>query len=174
MEEGLKGKPLAPEVFKFKPMVEAIRRAPGTLLVEHQLALTEKNHECEWWSKSAYWRTIYDALVVSPTAISVDWKTGKIKDTITDQLKFSAAAALIRWKEIEKIKNYYVWLDHPDEPPTGITVERKNLPAIMDEFYSRVEMVKIAVEENTWEAKPESWRCKWCPCTKSQCKHAEN
>jgi len=137
------------------------------------MCLTAKYQKCDWFSDIAYWRTIYDVLKISPSgeAISLDWKTGKVKDK-TDQLKFSSAAAFLRWPKIKRIKTAYIWLEHPNVPPTMVEYDRKELIEIMDEFEERVEMVKIAFEENSWEAQPSDFNCKWCPCTKAQCKYS--
>lgn len=173
MERGLKTrKPLPEEVAAFQPMVNAILAAPGNLLVEHQLALTERYQKCNWFSSNAYWRTVYDVIVVADTATSIDWKTGKVKDQVSDQLKFSAASAMLAWPKIKTIKNYYAWLEHPHVPLSPVTIERTQLPAIMTEFEERAEAVKIAVEQEMWEAKP-SGLCRFCPCTKAHCKYAE-
>lgn len=174
MENGIKGKELPADVKAFKPMVEGIRKAAGRLYVEYPLALTEKYQKCDWFSSKAYWRTIFDVLVVAEKGVSIDWKTGKLKDEISDQLKFSSAAALIAWPQLQEISNYYVWLDHPSEPPTRLKLKRQVLPHIMTEFEERVEMVKIAHEEGSWEAKPSDFNCKWCPCTKAHCKYSRN
>lgn len=174
MENAVKGADLHPDVHSFKPMVDGIRRANGRKYVEYQLALTDKYQKCDWFSPKAYWRTIFDVIVVDERGISIDWKTGKVKDRISDQLKFSGAAAFLAWPQLQEISNYYVWLDHPDTPPTRLKLTRQLLPHIMSEFEERVEMVKIAHEENSWEAKPSNFNCKWCPCTKAQCKHSPN
>jgi hypothetical protein len=177
MEDACLGKAALPEEVKaFKPMVEAIRRGSGEVYVEHQLALTAKYNKCDWFARNAYWRTIFDLLKIHPNgmAMSLDWKTGKVKDKVTDQLKFSSAAAFLRWPEIKKIKSAYVWLEHDKQPPTVAEFDRKELPAIMDEFEERVEVVKIMHEDNSWEAKPSDFNCKWCPCTPAQCEHSRN
>ena len=160
---------------RFKPMLEAIRREPGHTYVEEQVTLTENYQKCGWFAKAAYWRTIYDLLKVRPdgSAISLDWKTGKVKARTTDQLRFSSAAAFLRYPEIQKIKTAYVWLEH-DVPPTSVEYTRKELPGIMEEFEERVEVVKIMAEDNSWEPKPSDFNCKWCPCTPAQCKHSRN
>lgn len=177
MEDACLGKAQLPEEVKaFKPMVDAIRRGPGETYVEYQMALTAKYRSCDWFARSAYWRTIFDLIQIQPAglAISLDWKTGKVKTQASDQLKFSSAAAFLRWPQIQRIKSAYVWLEHPNVKPTTVTYDRKELPAIMDEFEERVEVVKIMNEENAWEAKPSDFNCKWCPCTPAQCKHSRN
>lgn len=165
---------LPKELDRFKPMVQALRNAKGKKYIEHQLALTAKYQGCDWFSPNAYWRTIYDFINVAPLSHSIDWKTGKIKDKATDQLKFSSAAAFLNWPEIEEIKNCYVWLDYPDAPPTTLHYTRKDLKDIMDEFEERVEVVKIMYETNSWEPTPSDYICKWCPATKEKCPHARN
>lgn len=173
MEDALKGRELPPEVSQFKPLVTAIRNSNGGLFVEHKLTFTENYQKCDWFSKKAYWRTIYDAILVGETTYSFDWKSGKVKDKATDQLKFSGAAAMLAWPEIQTIKNHYVWLEHPSVPPTTMEFTRKQLPAVMNEFEERVEMVKMCVEQKAYEPKP-SALCRFCPCTKAHCKYAEN
>lgn len=176
MEDACNGYSELPEkVSHFKPIVEGLRNSRGELLVEYKLTLTDKYQSCDWFSEKAYWRTIYDALKLHPdgNAFSLDWKTGKVKG-VSDQLKFSAAAAFLKWPKIKKIKSAYVWLEHPNEPLTMVEYDRADLRTIMDDFEERVEMVKIAYEENTWEAQPSDFNCKWCPCTKAQCKHSRS
>lgn len=166
-------KELPDPVKPFQKIVTGIKKSPGKLIVEKQLALTEKYQVCDWFSPKAYWRTIFDAAIIDKNSVSVDWKTGKIKDVASDQLKFSAAAAMLAWPEIQHINNYYVWLDHPDAPPTSYSVSKKQLPAVMEEFEERVELVKICHEEEAWEPQPSPLACKFCPCTKAHCKYAE-
>ena len=164
---------LPAEVLRFKPMVDAIKRAPGELLIEHKVTLTEKLQKCDWFSSLAYWRTIFDLLKIPPSgqAISLDWKTGKPKSG-TDQLKFSSAKAFLRWPKINRIKTAYVWLEYPDQPLTSVEYYRTDLKDIMADFRERVEMVKICYEENTWEPSPSDFNCKWCQCSKEQCKYS--
>lgn len=172
---GVNGAALPVEVSKFKPIIAGLRSSRGELLVEHRLTLTDKYQSCDWFSRQAYWRTIYDALKLLPNgnAFSLDWKTGKVRGE-SDQLKFSSAAAFLKWPKIKKIKSAYIWLEHPREPPTIQEYDRIELKTIMDEFEERVEMVKIAYEENTWEAQPSDFNCAYCPCSKAQCKYSRN
>lgn len=160
------------EILRFTPLIRALRKAPGELLVEEQMTLTEKYKKCSWYGELAYWRTIYDCLHISPSGVakSLDWKTGKVRDK-SDQLKFSSAAAMLRWPKIHEISTSYMWLEH-EAPPTTVTYKRKELKGIMEEWEDRVEVVKIMAEDNSWEATPSDFNCKWCEATPAQCKHS--
>jgi len=84
MEDACKGvADLPPQVAKFKPIVAALRNDPGDILVEHKVTLTEKYQRCDWFSKQAYWRTIFDIMKIRSNglAFSLDWKTGNLNQS---------------------------------------------------------------------------------------------
>lgn len=171
----LRGTELSGDLEHFNTIVDLVRKNPrDKILTEQQLALTTDYKKTDWFGYNAYWRTIFDVIIVQPKSISIDWKTGNVYEKSLDQLRFSAAAAMLQWPQIKEVLNYYVWLDHPTQKPTKIFLPRSRLKETVQEFEDRVDVIRLAHENNAWEPNPSNFNCKWCPATKAQCKYSRN
>lgn len=147
----------------WQEMVDKITAAPGELLVERQIALTQDLRETEWFAKDVWVRGVIDiGKIRGHLGAFWDWKTGRRKPD-SDQLKLFAALGFAVWPALERIKTGFIWLKDGSMDKDEFT--RGDAQAIWNEFLPRVKRLEIAHEENKWDAKPSGLCKNWCPCT---------
>lgn len=139
------------------------------LAPEKNMGLDNKWQPTGYWSDDIYLRAKLDVLVTGgPTAVVIDWKTGKRKADYT-QLKIAAIAVFQTFAETLQVKTGFAWLkfnvmDRAD-------FKREEVPTLIDEIQPRIDAIQEAQENNVWKPNP-SYLCTWCPC-KPTCPYAE-
>jgi hypothetical protein len=161
----------APLPLPMRPLEEVV--APYTMLPgekhgEMKLALNEKLQARDFFARDVWVRGIVDYLVVNEDkCLIVDWKTGKPKDDV-GQLKLTAAILSRYMPEVTKFTCAYVWVKHPDAPPTTVKLEKKHMKEVWIDALHEVKEIKEALKTTTFPAN-QTPLCKWCPVF--QCPH---
>lgn len=156
--------PYAPKIIA---VVDQHRKNTGTLHAEKQLAVTRTMEPCGWWDAECHARGVLDVYQVNgDTAISEDWKTGKVKNDI-EQLKHSALMIFMHEPKVQKVNFAYHWLKA--HVTTRGTVYRDFMKQDWDKWERRVIKLEQALVENKWP-KTQNGLCKnYCPVT--ECEH---
>lgn len=165
----LTAKQLPDAIAHYEPLVAPLCSTPGTLIVEHQLAVTESLTSSEWMGTDTWCRGIIDVGVISrsgKSAVLLDWKTGKRKSDI-DQLKLFAGLAFANMPDLERVQTGFVWLK--DGVIDKQNYDRSQVSMIWNAFVPRVQRMKRAYENTTFHPKPSGLCAKWCPVPKSKC-----
>ncbi len=160
---------LAPWIEK----IEKIETAGGKIETELKLAITEDFAPTTWFGKApnppVWFRAIADVLAIAPsgkTALSVDWKTGKIKEDVSVQLALSSMAVFAHYPQIQAIRSEFIWLAH--DATTREDFRREDIPKVWATILPRANKLRAAHEAREFPAK-KSGLCKgWCPVKSCQ------
>lgn len=131
---------------------------------ERQICLTENFEPIDdWFSKDVWLRVKVDYTMYSgDTAISGDWKTGKIKDN-NDQLILTAAALSVVEPSINNFEGRFIWLKD-DVVSNPVVVTKEEIPQIWSGFLGRVRKMREAWETENFPKRP-TGLCGWCQVT---------
>lgn len=159
--------PLPEAIRAYEPLVDKIASAPGTKLIEYQMAVDRDLRPTTWTSDEAWCRGIVDiGLLTGKRALLLDWKTGKRKPDST-QLKLFAGLAFSHFPNVEEIKTGFVWLQVNKVDKATFTPD--HVPSIWQEFVPRVARLERAYDEGKFLPRP-SGLCKaHCPVPKHLC-----
>ena len=114
--------------------------------------------------ESAELRGLWDLLVKhkesgGPPSI-FEYKTGKVYDDHKHQRHLYGLAALIHFPEVPHVEVITLYFDQKKEHSETFT--REQVPAMLAEWKSRVEMMNL---DGTWIPNP-SWLCRYCDFSK--------
>lgn len=151
-----------PFAFKnFEPLALRLEAVPGKLLVEQQLAITADMQPCEWFSRSAWFRSIADALVISPpVALAVDYKTGKILEDY-QQLALLSACVFAHYPLVLAIRTEAWWVR--EDAITRQNFKRRDMDEMWRGLWPRYEQLKNAHDTGSFPPKPGGLCKKYCP-----------
>ena len=165
-ENRLKGAGLDPEIAKFDPICEAVIKSAegGTLLVEHEMTLTQNLAPTGWWDDDAWLRSKLDVLIIKGgTATVIDWKTGKRNPDMFQMVLF-AAQVFKHFPEVSRVNSTLVWLK--DVRKDYETYSREASDQLWVEILTRIRRIYQARVTGVWPAKP-SGLCNYCPAQSS-------
>lgn len=168
VELAVKGEEPMPAKYKqYIPIVEMVRATEGAKHVEQKFGITSSFASTTFFGKDVWLRGVIDLNVIrKKIAITLDWKTGKVKND-NDQLKLFAAATFTMYPFIETVHTGYAWLAHGQM--TTEKFERADLPHIWQEFIPRVRRVDAAAQSGEYPPRPSGLCQKWCPVPKAKC-----
>lgn len=169
-----KGTGLSESYRAFNHLIIALRAKAA--IAEKEFTWDAQGRMVSWFDKNAYFRQKLDVICsdVRPTsAIIIDWKTGKVRDQETDQLRLYGGVLMKAQPELQEVYTAYVWLDHPDVPPTIQGYNRSEYQDIWESFEERADAIQRANQSGNWPKKP-GFQCPWCPALPTQCEHAKN
>lgn len=161
--------PLPESLGHLETIIAPVLAKPGTLLVEHQMAITKDLKPTEWFSPDAWCRGIVDLGVVTPSgtsALLLDWKTGKRKPD-NDQLMLFAALSFAHRHDLQEARTAFVWLKEGKVDKKKFV--RGDIPAIWQHFVPRVKRMERAYTEAQFAPKPSGLCAKYCPVPRSKC-----
>ncbi len=139
---------------------------PGESSGELKFAMARDFSPTQYFAKDVFVRVVVDFLNVrGPTALIIDYKTGKPKPGFS-QLELSAAVLSTHLPEIETFKMAYVWLG--DRKVSPHTLTKSQLVGVWNNFLPRVAKIESALKTTEFLAKP-SGLCGYCPVT--SCPH---
>lgn len=168
--------PVCSDVAHVWPMIKAFADGHQEIMAEEQVALTVKCKPCDWFSKKAWLRGVFDVVgrinplsACNDQVVSIlDWKTGQYRPN-EDQLKLYNMITLLRWPRTVSVTSALVFIDHKKSGPP-VTSQRRDLEALLDTFGERAEMIQIAEARDRWPA-AKNHKCTWCSIT--ECSHAK-
>jgi hypothetical protein len=129
----------------FKPVEQychVLSQLEGQRFVEHKIALDEHFMATDW--DTACGRMILDLGFLSPDGKTLrifDWKTGKMKQDLTQMQIYAAVLALLM-PQVETVKAQYIWLK--EKKTTGFTADRQELMPILKDIGGRLKRMKEA------------------------------
>lgn len=143
--------------------IELIRRIlaqPGEKHFELKVAINDKLESCDWMAEDVWIRGILDVLVVDgKRAVVLDWKTGKVRENMT-QLQLFAVLVFLLYPEVEEVRTAFIWLGYGQV--TDAVFHRRNLSYLWGALMPRFKRLQDAVDLGVFKARP-SMLCKWCP-----------
>ena len=142
------GTPPPEDCLPFTKYVDKIKSLDGTLMLEHQFALTRNMVGTDFDDKSAWIRGVIDIAVIGKDrAFAGDYTTGKIR-TGSDQLKLFAGVILTLNPTIESVRTAYIWLNH--DKITSESYKRSDLPEIWEHFLTKLRKIQMSYEKDKW------------------------
>lgn len=163
MEDAVDGRNALPkEHANLQPIVDKVRAAPGTKLLEYKCGLTESLKPTTFFAKDVWLRCVIDYAAVTPDRARVlDWKTGKQKDDF-DQLGLFAGAVLAKYPTVDVVDAGYVWLK--DRAITRKTFHRKDIQEeVWQPMLTRVTRMRQSMDANEFNPRPSGLCRKYCP-----------
>ncbi len=164
-QKGIDGTELPERMQHYNPIVRKFFDPKlGTAYVEHKVAITVDHKPCEFDSDGAWARGIIDRLVIKGhTALNIDWKTGKKKDS-SRQLAMSTALVFANFPEIEKVTTAFVWLNEPEgRRITKGVYWRSEYRMIWALFDKPLKELEWSEQNNAWPPKQSGLCRRWCP-----------
>lgn len=160
-----KGKPLPLHMVQYQKYLEAIKKAPGSFLVEQKLAVTGDFAGTGWFDEDVYLRVISDLTIMNgPKCVTWDWKTGRMYDDFT-QLKLTGVVMFMLAPELEEITLAYLWTK--SKQITKDKMVRADIPAAWAIFAPRLQRYQEAFDRQEFPPKPNKY-CRGCPVTSCQ------
>lgn len=148
------------------PIIDKVFQNFDTVVAERQLATDMDWNKCDWFAKptTVKYRCIIDSLAVrDDEALSIDFKTGKVREYDADhgQLHLSSAMIMSVMPKLEKVTNSYLFVDH--KQTISITITRDEVQKELDYFNEKYE--EVNADE---EFKPKKHKyCGFCLIKKS-------
>lgn len=162
LENRLKGEELPKEAVQYEPLCRSVEKLAekGELYTEKELALNDELKPTGWWDPDIWLRSKLDVLIVAgPTAIVMDWKTGKRRPDFL-QMDIFAGQVFKHYPEVNKIKTCLTWLKDMSMDTKEYTREDSN--KLWEGILTRIRRIYKAVSHDVWPARP-SGLCKTCP-----------
>lgn len=143
-----------------EPIVQKLETSKGVVQAEYKYALNQQLQPVEFFARDTWVRAVGDVVKVhEDRALALDWKTGKYRDG-DDQLKLQSNVMFSVMPHVQKIGVIYAWIK--DKRTTVRTFERKDVPAVWQEFLPRVKRMELAHETKDYPPKPSGLCGKWC------------
>lgn len=161
-----------PEVESTKPFIDRFIDNYTTVIPETQIAIDINWQRCEWFSRDAYYRAIYDLMAIRLEDIQIiDYKTGKIRDydggeSGRGQLHLSAAIGLHLWPTVPKLATTYAYVDHKQTLVKSFTQDDR------EELRAHFDAEHLAVNTDKEFRPTVNEFCKWCPATRNECPYS--
>ncbi len=170
LELYVSGRQALPEKYLgYKAIADKLIAAPGQKKVEMKFALNRQLNPTQFFAKDAWVRGVIDLAVVrGPTAIVLDYKTGK-RRIDSDQLKLFAASAFSLWPTVKRAKTGFIWLKTNQMDTETFMLQDR--PAIFQDFAARVHRMEVSQRDDKWPARPSGLCRNWCPVGRKLCEH---
>lgn len=144
------------------PLFDKLKGAPGEQYVEYAMCLKQdltvtgfKNWD-EAWVRGAG-----DYIKVNGTlATYMDWKSGKPRDEVEDQIDLTALLLFAHFPAVQQVNGGLLYYNHGKIKPH--IVKRTDVPRLWNGFIGRVKLMEDAKREDNWPATPNPL-CGWCP-----------
>lgn len=157
-------KALPPEFTFMQPVLDALKRKPGTKLCEHKMGVKEDGSACDFFADDVWARGVADLLIIdddNKTAWVFDYKSGGDKYADTDQLKLMALMVFAHFPEIEHVRGalLFVLKDTMAKYQTAFEESETNW------WYFRNDVAKLQAAYSTgvWNPKSSGLCRRWCP-----------
>jgi hypothetical protein len=156
-----KGKPLAPNLQRFTPVLDKLKKQPGQMSTELQLALDVNYQPCGFKAWDLAWvRAVSDWSLINGTrAWVIDYKFGKPKKD-QEQNALVAAVLMHTYPQIQEVTTNYWFALHDKWLPDHW--RRQDIGDIWNMFLPDVNELAQAKLKDEWPKTP-SPLCGWCP-----------
>lgn len=152
-----KGKELPFGMQHYGKYLDKFKNAKGQKLVEQKMAINKQFESTGYFDDDVWFRGQADLIILnSPSAIVVDYKTGKIKDNF-EQLDLMAATSFCLDKSIEHILALFFWTK--GKKLTSKEYTRDDAMRIWATFMNKAKRLEQAVINTEFPAKP-NFLCK--------------
>lgn len=154
--------PLAPQLQPLAPLFQRIKAAPGEQYIEKLLCIDERFVPCGYkdWN-NAWLRGAGDYVKVNnTTATYFDWKSGKVKKDVEDQVDLTALLLFRHFPHVQIVKAGVVYYRHGQMVPH--VVRRTDEQQLWNGYYARLQPLREAIENDHWPTN-ENPLCGWCP-----------
>lgn len=157
------GTPLPFGMQHYAQYLDKFKAAPGTKLVEQRMAINRQFESTGYFDDDVWFRGQGDLIILnSPSAIVVDYKTGKIKDSF-QQLDLMAATTFCLDNTIEHITAIFFWTK--GRKMTTKKYARADTMDIWATFINKTKRLELAIKTSDFPAKP-GYLCKeYCNAT---------
>lgn len=144
-----------------EPLFQKIIAAPGEQYIEYQMCLTEALVPTRFKDFDQGWvRGAADYIKINgPLASYFDWKSGKPRDEIEDQIDLTALMLFRHFPAVQKVNGALYYYNHNKIKPHVVT--RADESRLWNSFYSRVNVMLNAKRESRYPATPNPL-CGWC------------
>jgi hypothetical protein len=136
--------------------------APGKRYVEQKCAISSSFQHAPWTGGDAWYRGIVDFgkhNVEKATMIIVDWKSGKVKEDLT-QMQLMAATTFIHFPTVQRVKTLLAFTQYDHIEPAEFT--RADQKEIWTDILPRVKALRSAHDKQEYPPKPGYLCRKWC------------
>jgi CRISPR/Cas system-associated exonuclease Cas4 (RecB family) len=151
------------EFMMHKPLLDKIKKAPGNLVAEQRLALTNTFQPAAYFAPNVWLRVVIDCVVTDEErtkATIFDWKTGKPSEDLT-QMQLCAATMFAFLPTVVRIKVALVFVAHNKVEPAEFV--RDDLAEIWGEILPRVKAVQRARDTQEYPPTPSGLCKRYCP-----------
>lgn len=157
------GKPLPPDLVRFQSMLDKIKSIPGTLLVEHEMALLPDKTPCGFHDEARWVRGIADVLVVNEEkglAYVGDHKTGSARYPDLMQLNLMALMVFAHWPKVDTVKAALFFIHHNSVPKA--TYHRRDMDKMWKKWHDDVAKLEAAYVSDVWHPSPNGLCRQYC------------
>ena len=163
-------KPLKGDAARFKAMLDVVKRIPGELLCEYEMALTPDLKPCAFDDEGRWVRGIADIVILDREkrrAFVLDWKSGSAKYPDKSQLCLMALMLFAHYDWVDEVKGALAFVNHKTLLPNRYY--RKDVDRLWKPWHDDVAKLNTSFENNVWHANPNGLCRKYCPVT--HCEH---
>lgn len=154
----------APEFAFIKPVIDNLKKKPGRVFPEYEMALNSKLLPCDKWHPKVWVRGVADLLIVDDDnflAWVVDWKTGKKKYPDREQLRLMSLMVFEHFPHIKKVNAGLVFLVEPHLERMSMMRDEKD--RWWQDYRERVASMEQAKDANVWSPRQNAFCRKHCP-----------
>lgn len=157
-----KGLPLPARLAPLLPMMQKLRESPGEKFVEYSMTLRQDFTPTHWKDWEGAWvRGAGDWVNVNGSmATYFDWKSGKPRNDIEDQVDLTSLLIFAHFPQVERVQGGMFYFNHGKLKPHA--VDRADAPRLWNGFINRVRDLEAAKRDDNWPATPNPL-CGWCP-----------
>ena len=153
---------LPPHLVGLQPVFDKLRAAPGEQYVEYKMTLKQDFTVTGWKDYENAWvRGAGDYIKVNgPLATYMDWKRGKVRDDVEDQVDLTALLVFAHFPAVQRVQaGMFFYRFNHIEPHA---VDRADAPRLWNNYISRVRVLEDAIKTGNFPANPNPL-CGWCP-----------
>ena len=161
-----------PEYFKFaKPALDSLKQIEGEKFCEYEMGITADLEPCGFKDENVWYRGIADLLIINRAkgeARVVDYKTGKsAKYADPDQLELMSLCVFKHFPKIRRVKSGLLFVVANSFVKSRCDSSQESV--LWEKWTSRHQRLKIAMDNDTWNARPSGLCRKHCVVT--SCSH---
>jgi hypothetical protein len=172
LEVGVRdGLPPPPKYAKDQPVINMMRAASGTKLIEWQFGLNRNWQITKFFGDDVWIRGKIDiGILGNETAAIFDYKTGKRKPD-TEQLQMFALPVYAAYPYLKRVDTAYLWLEEPVNKIDKETFVPEQLPEIREKFAYWIAQVDDSVKRGVWPKQTSGLCREYCPVGRANCEY---